>query len=465
MEALLEAPEEPMLAVAPAFFSKIFQNLRLSKHLTVRAEAAVEDSALVGRDLNGSDETERSNLRAGVDAVDASTGGGVPEVNVAIIRATTGSKEVHVPRAPRKSLDGSLVVGLGELGDRERSSIPDGDEVVVAASSELSAIGAPLKTANLGSVGDEFGNLVLGDADIVVVDKAATGASREEVLVPAHNTNASIVAKHASDLLALSDIPDLDLTSSKTNADISTITRPLDAANVGVGGGLEKTADATFISRPNIDVTLKSNSNLVARAPVEQVKVVVINETGSIKNTFGGCGDAAADLGRGSGGRPERSGGLELEDTSVKAHTAGVGKRILVSDSVGGGSRVVVGLIIVIDVQALKSSQGLVSSGREDVGALDSAGLGSLPVGNIQLARASVGDGRAGTTVGDESVASIVYGSLGNLGADTLLVCRCLAATSASESVVGDAKLKSLARSMNNTGNVGLGGVANDRLV
>lgn len=28
-----------------------------SKHLTVRAEAAVEDSALVGRDLNGSDES------------------------------------------------------------------------------------------------------------------------------------------------------------------------------------------------------------------------------------------------------------------------------------------------------------------------------------------------------------------------------------------------------------------------
>lgn len=30
MEALLDAPEAPMPAVAPAFFSKIFQNLRLS---------------------------------------------------------------------------------------------------------------------------------------------------------------------------------------------------------------------------------------------------------------------------------------------------------------------------------------------------------------------------------------------------------------------------------------------------
>jgi hypothetical protein len=438
-----------------------------SKHLTVGAEAAVEDSALVSRDLDGSDESrvapdakrvvgetagadnfavvrapsERSNLRTSVDAVDASTGGGVPEVDVAIVRATTSSKEVHVPGAPRESLDGSLVVSLGEFGDRERSGIPDGDEIVVAASSELGTIGAPLKTANLGSVGDELGNLVLGDADIVVVNKATAGTSREKVLVPAHNTNASVMAEHASDLLTLSDIPDLDLTSSKTNTDISTIARPLDAANVSVGSSLQEAADATFIRRPNVDVALKTNGNLVARAPVEQVKVVVIDKAGSIKDTLGCGGDTAADLGRACGGRLERSvvllsqvnglggfrsGRLELKDTGVEAHTAGVGKGILVSNSVRGGSRVVVGLVIVVDVKALKGSQSLIGSGGKDIGALNTAALGSLPVRNIQLARASVGDGRAGTTVGDETVGTIVYGSLGSLGADTLLVCRCL---------------------------------------
>jgi hypothetical protein len=84
MEALLDAPEALTPAAAPAFFSKIFQNLRLSsaasellaetplyfvcekkkkkrltsssKHLTVRAQAAVEDTALMGRDLDSSDE-------------------------------------------------------------------------------------------------------------------------------------------------------------------------------------------------------------------------------------------------------------------------------------------------------------------------------------------------------------------------------------------------------------------------
>jgi hypothetical protein len=472
-----------------------------SKHLTVRAEAAVEDSALVGRDLDSSDKgrvapdaqrvvgetawadnltvvrapAERSNLRASVDAVDASTRGGVPEVDVAIVRATTSSKEVHVPGAPREGLDGSLVVGLGELGDRQRSGIPDGDEVVVAASSELGTIGAPLKTANLGSVGDELGNLVLSDANIVVVDKATAGTSGEKVLVPTHNTNAGVVTEHASDLLTLSDIPDLDLAGSETNTDIGTITRPLDAANVGVGGGLEETADATLIRRPNIDVALKTDGNLVARAPVEQVEVVVINEAGSVKNTFRGSSDAATDLGGGCGGGPERSvvllsqvdrlgwlgsGGLKLEDTSVEAHAAGVGKGVLVSNSVRGRSRIVVGFIIIVDVQALKSSQSLIGGGGEDIGALNSVGLGSLSVWNIQLTRASIGDGRACTTVRDESVASIVYGSLGNLGTDTLLVWRCLAAASSGESVVRDAKLKGFTRGMNNTGDVGLGGVA-----
>jgi hypothetical protein len=396
-------------------------------------------------------------------------------VDVAIVRTTTGSEEVHVPGAPRESLDGSLVVGLGELGDGQRSGIPDGDEVVVAASSELSTVGAPFKTANLGSVGDELGNLVLSDANIVVVDKATSGTGGEKVLVPAHNTNAGVVAEHASDLLTLSDIPDLDLTSSETNTDVGTIARPLDAANVGVGGSLKEAADATLIRRPNVDVSLKTNGDLVAGAPVEEVEVVVIDKAGCIKDTLRSGGNAATKLSRACGGRLERTvvllsqvdglrglrgGRLELQDACVEAHTAGVGKGILVSNSVGRGSRVVVGLIIIVDVEALQGSQGLVSSSRENVRALSLAALRSLSVGKIQLARASVVDGRAGTTVGNESVATIVEGSLGSLGGLGLLACGSLGGVaSTSEGEVRDAKLESLAGSLDATGNVGLGRV------
>jgi hypothetical protein len=318
-------------------------------------------------------------------------------VDVAVVRTTTSSEEVHVPGAPRKSLDGGLVVGLGELGNGQRSGVPDGDEVVVAASSELGTIGAPLKTTNLGSVRNKLSNLVLSNANIVVVDKATSGTGGKEVLVPSHDTNASIMAEHASDLLALSNIPDLDLTGAETNADVGTVARPLDAADVGIRGGLKKAADATLIGRPDVDVALETDSNLVLRAPVEKVKVVVIDETRGVKDTLRGGSNATAKLSRARGGRPERSvvllsqvnglgrlrsGRLELEDASVEAHTTSAGKGILVGNSVGRGSGVVVGLIVV-DVETLKSSHGLIGGSGENGRALSIAALRSLSVREI----------------------------------------------------------------------------------
>jgi hypothetical protein len=526
MEALLEAPEAPMPAEAPAFFSKIFQNFKLSsaasdmlaktlldrfagvltsssQHLAVGAQAAVEDSALVGRDLDSSDESrvapdaegvvgetaradnlavvgapaERGDLRAGVDAVDASARGRVPEVDVTVIRTTASGEEVHVPGAPGESLDGSLVVGLGELGNRQRSSVPDGDEVVVAASSELGTIGAPLKTADLRSVRDKLSDLVLGDADIVVEDEAAAGTSGEEVLVPAHDTNTGLMAEHAADLLALGDIPDLDLTGSETNTDVGAIARPLDTADVGVGSGLKKAADTALIGRPDVDVALKTNGNLVAGAPVKKVEVVVVDQAGGIENTLRSGSDAASQLGRAGGGRPERpvvllsqidglgrlrGGGLELQDTGVEAHAASVGQGVLVGNSVGRGSGVV-RLIVIVDVQVLESSHGLVSSSGKNRGAVGAAALRSLPVRQVQLARASVGDGGAGATVGDETVTAVVECGLGGLATDALLgLCAggglgVVAGTGESE--VRNAQLESLAGSLNATSNVGLGGV------
>jgi hypothetical protein len=92
----------------------------------------------------------------------------------------------------------------------------------------------------------------------------------------------------------------------------------------------------------------------------------------------------------------------------------------LVSHGVRGGSRIVVRLIIV-DVEALESSQGFVSSSRKNSRALGAAALRSLPIGKIELARTSVGNGRACATVGDKSVATIVQSSLSSLGAEALL--------------------------------------------
>ena len=99
------------------------------------------------------------------------------------------------------------------------------------------------------------------------------------MLVPAHNANACIVTKHAAHLLALSNIPDLNLTSAEANADVGTVARPLDAADIGVMACLQKAADAALVRRPDVDVALEANGDLIARAPVEKVQVVVKKES------------------------------------------------------------------------------------------------------------------------------------------------------------------------------------------
>ena len=221
-----------------------------SEHLAIGAEAAVQNARLVRRDLHVLDTgrvapdaqavvrettsaddllvvgapSEAGDLRVSGDVVDASTSGGVPEVDLTIVGSTTSGEEVGLPRAPGDSLDGSAVVGLGELGSGERTSIPDVDHVVVGASRKLSTISAPLETTDLTSVGDELGNLVLSDANVVVVDEAGASTGGEKVLVPSHDTNASLVAEHAAELGLLFNVPDLDLTRTETNTNVSTIT-------------------------------------------------------------------------------------------------------------------------------------------------------------------------------------------------------------------------------------------------
>lgn len=183
---------------------------------------------------------ERGNLATSVDAVDASAGGSVPEVDHAVVRTTSSGEEVGLPRAPGKGLDGGLVVGLLELGGSELTSVPDGDEVVVATGSELSTVGTPLKTTDLRGVRHELSDLVLCDANIVVVDETRASAGGEDVLVPAHDTDASVVAVHGTKLGAVLDVPDLDLTRSKTSSNVGAVTAPLDRGDVGVRRALKQ---------------------------------------------------------------------------------------------------------------------------------------------------------------------------------------------------------------------------------
>lgn len=267
-----------------------------------KSRVAPDAQAVVGEAGRGDDllvagaPAERSDLAAGVDAVDASARGGVPEVNHAIVATTASGEQVRLPRAPRKSLDGGLVVGLLELGGVERASVPDGDEVVVATSSKLGTVGTPLKTADLRGVGDELGNLVLSDTDIVVEDETGASAGGKKVLVPAHGANTGVMAVHGAQLSAIFNIPDLNLSRTETSSHISAVAGPLDRGDVGVLGALEERRNRARLSRPNVNVALETNGDLVAGRPVEEVEVVVVNKARSVKNTLRRSEDATTEL-------------------------------------------------------------------------------------------------------------------------------------------------------------------------
>ena len=120
------------------------------------------------------------------------------------------------------------------------------------------------------------------------------------MLVPSHNTNAGVVTMHASELGAFLDVPDLNFSRAEANADICSIAGPLDTADIGVWAGFQERADGARLCRPDIDIALETNSDLVTGGPVEKVEVVVIDKTRSIQDTFWSGGDATSKL-RGCG--------------------------------------------------------------------------------------------------------------------------------------------------------------------
>jgi len=484
------ADEEPWAETPadPAFFSKSFQNFKLSsaamimsvlvtkyygcsrltgssKHLAVRAQAAVKNSALMGRNFNVLDQgrvtpkadrvvrettgacnllvvgapPKTGDLRASVNAVDTSTGSGVPEVNVPVVGSTAGSEKVGLPRAPAESLDCSAVVGLGELRCVEGTSIPDGDQVIVATSSQLSTISTPLETTDLTNVVDELSNLVLSNADVVVVDETRTSTSGKNVLVPSHNTNTRIVTEHATKLGAFLNIPDLNLTSAETDTNVSTIAAPLDTTDVGLFRTFKKGVDCSRLSRPDVHVTLEADGDLVARAPVEKVQVVVVHQTRSIEHALWGGQDPTAELrSRGSSGlertvvlraKVNRLGRfgccrLESQDASTAVEAASRGERCLISNSIRSRLGVLRYLIVISKSEVFKSSSHIIMSGTatkavstgstsQDGRTFTLLGSGLLLVFDLDSAR--VDNGFTCRAAGDEAVNCVVAGLEGSL--------------------------------------------------
>ena len=116
------------------------------------------------------------------------------------------------------------------------------------------------------------------------------------MFIPAHDTNTGIMSMHASELCAFLNVPDLYFSRTEANADICSVARPLDTTDVGIWAGLQERADSTRLGGPDVDVSLETNCDLVARRPIKKVEVVVIDETRSVKHALWGSSYATSEL-------------------------------------------------------------------------------------------------------------------------------------------------------------------------
>ena len=87
-------------------------------------------------------------LGASINAVRPCTCCCVPEMYVPVIRASTSSQQVWLPRAPTQSFDRRAMVCFLKLGCTQRPSIPDRNKIIIAAGGKLGTIRSPFKTAD-----------------------------------------------------------------------------------------------------------------------------------------------------------------------------------------------------------------------------------------------------------------------------------------------------------------------------
>lgn len=140
---------------------------------------------------------------------------------------------------------------------------------------------------------------------------------------------------HCPDEYSRRNVVHLDRSARESHGEMRSVLGELDAADVLVsllGRGFSfcrshraKKVDFSTFGVPDVDALAESNGDEVARGPVEEVEVVVVDETRGVEDSFRGGGDATTSGSVGGGG-------------------GGGGRALVREASVGGEERRVLGL-------------------------------------------------------------------------------------------------------------------------
>ena len=240
-----------------------------------------------------------TNLRSGVDGVQQGTGLAVPEFDASIGGTATSGEEVPLVRRPRQGLDGGLVVGEGVAGrGRGRGGgIPQAKLVVVAATGQSEAVGTPRQATYLLRMAGQSGDVVAGNADVVVDDDGVASTRGQNVAVPGQTSHALGMAVHGTELLAGLDVPQLSAAAGRADGNVSaTLLDPRDGGDVGVVPTLEgaELLDIAGAGIPEVHGLVQSNGQDVGIVPRQEVEVVIVEEVGSVEDAAGRRGDLTA---------------------------------------------------------------------------------------------------------------------------------------------------------------------------
>ncbi len=181
-----------------------------------------------------------------------------------------------------------------------RVYIPNAEEIIITTASKLLSIGAPFKSANLLPVSliCAHNALISWDSDVIVMNLRINWSAGQNAAmrwIPGKGANSAIVLIfEAFYPLELIRIPEMHLLAGSTDCkDVARTRHPCNwCYYVSIVLSIKELFDISSNGIPEVYSLSQTHSKNIVLTPIQQVKIVIVNNVGSIKNLFGELRDA-----------------------------------------------------------------------------------------------------------------------------------------------------------------------------
>lgn len=234
-------------------------------------------------------EDEVADLRPRVDAIQRIQIDRVPESNALVCRAAASREEASVQWRPVDCLHSCLM--LGEFHQRlSTGRRPDEQLIVVASGGELVlVVQTPSESTDLLTVVGELHVTVGGRTQVSHENcpvLAAGGYDRGGHVVPGEGAHPAQMALQRPDFLLFIDVPNLNLSGLRTNAQMIAFVGPTERSHLIEIAEVTQFRHGQRGGIPNIHRRFKCHCKDVLRGPVDQIQVEIITKSRCIQYTI-----------------------------------------------------------------------------------------------------------------------------------------------------------------------------------